>query len=240
MKRYLILISFISSVLCLFGQEDRIYPESELVEANILSIYQWLYRDIPSVRFIYDEEELDSLNSHLFKVVAVPFSNVEWYWNRSKVRNKQDSIFGLKSRVIEKETEMLILDSISVAGHLFDSTINTTGNIIRAWGIYTTPTPSPFVREPRSTISHFSRFQISYYYIETQTIVRMLEDFFKIPVETKLYSHDRYDVEINIEKDYEEGVSDRIDTWLELLRKAGINLRLEKRVTKFVEIKKSQ
>ena len=69
---------------------------------------------------------------------------------------------------------------------------------------------------------------------------------FLIPTEIcRLSSHvsvipdQRFEINIDIEKNFEGNLSDRIDFWIETFREVGIYLRLEKRIEKFVEIKKA-
>jgi len=237
MKRYLILTFFISTVFCLFGQMEkdrmRIYDASA---QNVLEVYQRIYSDVHPTRFIYDKDLLDSLNSIFFKdVFAIFLSGEDLYWNRTKVINEWDSKLGLETRVLEKETDVFILDSISVVSHALDTTI--TGNYIKSWGIYAQVFNSGLEREKISIINHLSKFQLSEWHTRTGHIVGALQEFFKVPIETKRYITDYWDINIDIERGYEDDVSDRVGLWIELLKDVGLNLRIEKRIEKFVEIK---
>jgi len=240
-------IAFILSVFMLLmsgyaqaqqEEEDRIIFKHTVVW-NILEVYQLFYRDVHPTRFIYDKEVLDSLNSIFFNGFGIFMSGEDLYFNRTKVINEWNSKLGLETRVLEKETDVFILDSISVVSHALDTTI--TGNYIKTWGMLRQPYGSGFEREKISTINHLSKFQLSEWYSRTGHIVGALQEFFKVPIESKLpldsYFTDYWDININIETEYEDSVSDRVNLWIDLLKEVGLNLRIERRIEKFVEIK---
>ena len=132
-----------------------------------------------------------------------------------------NSIFGLKTGIQEKEVEVLVLYSINTnKGNIKKSYDNTKA-------------------ETRSEISHLINCQIKSGYINSDAITKILEDFFKIPVETEIPLTDFYDIEIDIKRDYEQGITDKVDLWLELFEESGFILRKDKKVLKFIEIEKS-
>ena len=244
MKRHSISILFISFVFCLLGQdqEDRM-DFRFLCAGSILEIYQIIYRDVHPTRFIYDsKEKLDSLYHLAFKDYGIFINGEDLYWRRLKVINEFDSIFGLKTRVLKKDVKVLVLDSINAIyppNISIDSINKITSNFI----IYTWGSSLTRKREWGTTINHLSRFRVSYWQTSTRHIAGNLEAFFLIPVEIcPLSRHiaptQWLDINLDIERNFEGSLSDKINLWIETFKEVGIYLRVEKRIEKHVEIKK--
>lgn len=203
------------------GYKDTIENITEYTVAgrNILELYQIAYENTPLTRFLYDEK-LNYINSYLpDKRYTMIFSSSDLLGNHHSILiNQLNSIFGLKTNIREKEVEVLILDSINTdTGYIKESHDNTNAGI-------------------SSTISHLLTYTVNASYINPNVIIKQLENFFKIPVETEIPSTNFYDVEIDIKRDYVEGVSERVDILIELFKEHGFVLRQEKKVLKFIEI----
>jgi len=206
------------------GFKDTIENIVKITAANksILELYQYAFENIPLTRFIYDEE-LNYLNSHLPNHrYTMIFSSSDLLGDHHSILiNQLNSTFGFKIKTQYKEVEVLILDSINTnTGNNKKSHDNTRAGM-------------------SSKIAHFLYYIIKSSYINPMTITKTLEDFFMMSVETEIPSNSFYDIEIEIERDYIEGITDNVDTWLELLNESGLILRKDKKVLKFIEIEKS-
>jgi len=201
------------------GYKDTIENITETTTANrnILELYQYAYENIPLTRFIYDKE-LNYINSHLPNHrYTMIFSSSDLVGNHYSILiNQLNSIFGLKTRVQEKETEVLILDAINT----------NTGNITKSYDN---------TKAGMSLKDDYQRYTLNASYINSMIVIKALEDFFKIPVETEIPATDFYNIEISIEIDRRE----EVDAWLELFKKNGLILRKDKKILKFIEIEKS-
>lgn len=71
--------------------------------------------------------------------------------------------------------------------------------------------------------------------VNAETIVKTLEDFFKLPVEPGVLSG-FYDIEINIKEDEAKDV----DAWIKLFNENGIVLRKDKKILELIEIAKQK
>jgi len=203
------------------GYKDTIENITETTSAskNILELYQYAYENIPLTHFLYDEE-LNYINSHLPNhLYTMIFSSSDLIGNHYSILiNQLNSIFGLKTRIQEKETEVLILDAINT----------NTGNITKSYD---------YTKSGTSLNDDYFRYTLSASYINSMLVIKALEDFFKIPVETEIPATDFYNIEISIEKD--RGDREEVDVWLELFKRNGLILRKDKKILKFIEIEKS-
>ena len=200
------------------GYIDRpeLISKTEAAGLNILELYQYAYHNMPTTRFIYDKE-LKYINSNLDKNrYDMIFTSSDWLGDHNLLLiNKLNNKLGLQSTIVEKRTEVLVLDSLGFerSQDKFNSGISTNQSELR--------------------------YKIDATYVNSEVIVETLESFLETPIETNIPATNFYDIKIDIRKgSVNMKKTQDIDSWIEAFNQNGIYLRKDTKTMKFVKIEK--
>jgi|GEM_PF-6613735 len=183
---------------------------------NALQIYQYAYNNIPISRFSYDSDlsYLDShLPNHLYKM---NFSCSSLLGNYQTILiNQLNSVFGLETKIIEKEVEILILDSIDTNNEACNE---SSGNV-----------------QSQTFQYSYKDYILSGSGISVSAILKSIEDKISMPVESMLEEPTLFDLNIAIKDEENQDV----DVWLNHFKENGLILRQDKKRIQFVKIEKA-
>jgi thiol-disulfide isomerase/thioredoxin len=183
---------------------------------NILGLYQYAYDGIPLTHFSYTDD-LKYINSHLpnhrYSLNFMCSSLLGDY--KSILIGQLNNVFGLKTRVVEKESmEILVLEFINTSEKECSESVSNQG--LKA-----------------SSDHSYKHFHLSATHINAIQIARSIESKFKLPVKTNLPPDRYYDVEITINEEDTD-----TDVWLRLFKEKGLVLKKVKEPVKYVTIEK--
>jgi thiol-disulfide isomerase/thioredoxin len=183
---------------------------------NALQIYQYAYNNIPISRFSYDSDlsYLDShLPNHLYKM---NFSCSSLLGNYQTILiNQLNSVFGLETKIIEKEVEILVLDSIDTNN---EACKESSGNV-----------------QSQTFQYSYKDYILSGSGISVASILKSIEDKISMPVESKLEEPNLFDLNIAIKDEKNQD----INVWINHFKKNGLILRQDKKLIQFVKIEKA-
>ncbi|WP_317235655.1 TlpA family protein disulfide reductase [Belliella filtrata] len=196
---------------------------------NALEIYQYAYDDIPLSRFIYDNN-LGYLNSSLPNFLyKMNFSASNLLGDAKEILiNQLNSIWGLKTKIIEKECTYYELVSIN----LKEDTIMTESN--------------PTIEIKRSTSRSALELTTSDIFT-AESIAKLIEDQFVFLQDYKYWNQQEnkiyFPVTTNLSGKYALNISindesSSLDNWIELLAKNGLSLERKHGKVKYIQIER--
>ncbi len=197
-----------------YDTKENFY-EYGMTGKNILELYMVAYPNFRENRFIFPDS-LGYINKHTPNHrYSVDIKSSDLFGNiHSLLRKNLDNSFNLKSSFVEKEVEVLILDSIVIGGNIL----------------------------PVKNIPHTSSSSVNLYDFELETdqislidLLSLLESKLKIPVVSKNnLSNLFYQVKLKMHLE-----STDVNEWIKYFEKEGIILKKGIRKVQFVQVERA-
>jgi len=208
-----------------FRDTIEVVQNIKISRKNAIELYQIAYNNIPRNHFIYPQsiKWIASYTPNNLFNLEYSISNLMPCSN-FKIQKQLDLIFDLHSTLIERDTMVLVLMSITPN----DSTIKFVNkNSSNQTGTHTYQTKSS---------NKYQHIKLESEYGTEQDLARVLEERFGIPVLCNDSGQDiKYQFKLNIFNDNE----DLVDVWLAILKEQGIVLEKKIRTVTYVKIEQN-
>ncbi len=192
--------------------------EYNVSHINIIELYQLAYKNIPEMRFLYDNDlkYIKSVNPNNIYNLNYKISNLFGDFNTTLVR-QLDASLGLETSKVVIDTNVLVLKKVEINGNTIKTADVNSGKWLN------------------TNITSDNLFEVTGNQVDATTVANLISQKTKLFVESDIKGEMGYELKVVMDKP-----NLNINEWIDYFQKEGLYLTKERRRIEIIKIKRAQ